>query len=458
MPRELSEDIKDDPARAVPLMERYQEWIEKFFLEYLEKARTAISKELDIKLNIEAGEIQTEAINEILHLVANEMLKPIGLRLPTTTIQGAYIKGIKYAILEMRRAGAPVADLNNVQILQTMMGPDLDVVGALLGRNLTNLKGITQDINDAIVRRLTAGYIQGMSIRQIADTMDEIKDLAPKRAYLIARTETMYALNQGTLNRYKSYGVKGVEWISAGEDGHTCGRCLANHGKKYKITEVPDIPLHPNCRCTTAPVLDPDFKPEPVPVTPEEVPRDEMTIVEKMNDNIRGFTAKYKDAPIEHAYVFDERGNRIWETSGSATQCNLGGAKLKDSIVIHNHPDDPTCSISPEDVAQAIKQDMKGIIAVGPDGTKMAAIRPEDGWPPVSELKFRMTQAGVMAEYRREGHIDLYETRVLEGKMTPNEANCIMTRDINERTCKNLKIPVIIRNSATEDVMEVTTA
>jgi SPP1 gp7 family putative phage head morphogenesis protein len=50
--------------------------------------------------------------------------------------------------------------------------------------------------------------------------------------------------------------VEKVEWLSATEDDRVCDECEALNGQIFDIDSVPEIPVHPNCRCCTAPVVE----------------------------------------------------------------------------------------------------------------------------------------------------------------------------------------------------------
>lgn len=101
------------------------------------------------------------------------------------------------------------------------------------------------------------------------------------RATLLARTGTVWAMNEGAEQRYKREGVAVKEWVTT-EDDLACPFCKAVDGVKVRIDDdfVPegtdftigkgrrkktlsssmpfDIshpPLHPHCRCTIVPVI-----------------------------------------------------------------------------------------------------------------------------------------------------------------------------------------------------------
>lgn len=102
------------------------------------------------------------------------------------------------------------------------------------------------------------------------------------RADMIARTETMDAVNQGHLEGQRQARDKGwfgskrgfKEWVTAPEDGRVCPTCRAMSGKRvpldtqFSVTiytiggkargtvKVDTPPVHPHCRCTHLLVLE----------------------------------------------------------------------------------------------------------------------------------------------------------------------------------------------------------
>ena len=108
--------------------------------------------------------------------------------------------------------------------------------------------------------------IDGTSIAKLIPQIEEAFNIKRHEAERIARTETSRVLNQASLNVYKSAGLTKVKWLDSTEaiKGSTirkakvCKECreVATHnGGIYDITEVPQLPLHPHCRCTITPVL-----------------------------------------------------------------------------------------------------------------------------------------------------------------------------------------------------------
>lgn len=77
------------------------------------------------------------------------------------------------------------------------------------------------------------------------------------RAEMIARTEHARAVNTGTLQAYVNYGVTQVEIITA-KDNLVCDDCIdAEENNPWSINEAQSLlPMHPNCRCAYAPIVD----------------------------------------------------------------------------------------------------------------------------------------------------------------------------------------------------------
>lgn len=243
--RDLSPDVRKDPTRALPLIEKYQRSIEKYCEDYLDKVRDEISKKFDIKVN-EVGDISSLLI-PFLDSLGIAYFDEFGTALAISNTMSAYKHGITFAAAAMKSAG--VKDVS-----KKMMTEDWRALDWLDTRNLSVLSGITEEMNAAIVREISEGMVLGESVSQIADRLTGIKGLTEARAYRIAHYETMFASNQGTIIRYYQNGISKVEWIACGDD-HVCPECDDLDGKVFDIDNVPNCPLHIGCRCTFAPVV-----------------------------------------------------------------------------------------------------------------------------------------------------------------------------------------------------------
>lgn len=246
--RDLSPDIKTDPARAIPLMDRYQNDIVDLYKRYLTAVRDEISKKYDIHLNLSINAVMPAELTALLAAMY-ALFADDAKEVAEKHTEAAYKHGVKFGTMLLKRAGAK-------GVTSAFGVADWRALDWLKVRNLTILQGITESINQAIIREVSQGMIQGEGIREIAKRLEQIEGLAEGRAYKIARYETMFAVNQGTLIRYHQEHVQKVKWLSAGDDGHTCSTCMDLDGKVFAINEAPECPGHINCRCCYEPVID----------------------------------------------------------------------------------------------------------------------------------------------------------------------------------------------------------
>jgi len=108
---------------------------------------------------------------------------------------------------------------------------------------------------------------------------NEIESLQRTRAETLARTETVHAYTEATIDRYRESGVSAVTQaeFSDADDARVCPICKRLDGRVTPMTEIgtatftfspnesePDSlageyavrpPTHPNCRCTLLPVV-----------------------------------------------------------------------------------------------------------------------------------------------------------------------------------------------------------
>lgn len=108
---------------------------------------------------------------------------------------------------------------------------------------------------NSLKSELTNGIIQGKSIYSVANDVDNRIDVGRSQTQRLVRTEYMHALNQGQIESYRSKGYNKLKWVAT-MDSKTSKECRKRNGKEYDIDDLPDIPAHPNCRCTLVPVID----------------------------------------------------------------------------------------------------------------------------------------------------------------------------------------------------------
>lgn len=103
--------------------------------------------------------------------------------------------------------------------LQSSFGSPVAIekVKILVGRDFTELKGVTEAMSQEITRQLVDGLARGENPHTIARKMHEAVDgLGQRRATSIARTEIMRAHAEGQLDAMENLGVEkvgvAVEW------------------------------------------------------------------------------------------------------------------------------------------------------------------------------------------------------------------------------------------------------
>ena len=138
---------------------------------------------------------------------------------------------------------------------------DPNVLKILKARNLSELKGISDAVGQKITRIMTDGMLQGENPRVIARRLREATDLGKVRSEVLARTETMKAVNTGTVDRSEKQGYAHVERVETIDektctdwefdvDGKIYMGCAAINGEIFTMDQARQIiaQQHPNCR------------------------------------------------------------------------------------------------------------------------------------------------------------------------------------------------------------------
>ncbi len=126
---------------------------------------------------------------------------------------------------------------------------------------------INNTIRKQLKNVLDEGIKAGETIAQIADGFRDIYNMASSRSLMIARTETVGALNGGSQLYYESEGVQKKEWLTARDENvrasHQAvdGQVVSvkgsfSNGLDYPGDQKGDAGETINCRCTIIPVLE----------------------------------------------------------------------------------------------------------------------------------------------------------------------------------------------------------
>lgn len=174
-------------------------------------------------------------------------------------IEASYQKGIRDAGAQLRRAGAKVAPS---WVEQAFTRPiHADRAGLAFTRTFTELRGITEAMDQQVSRVLAQGLAAGDGPFKIArDINERVDKIGITRARTLARTEVISAHAEATLNSFQEAGIEGVKVLSEFSttgDGLVCPECDALNEKTYTLAQAHGvIPVHPNCRCAWLPVVE----------------------------------------------------------------------------------------------------------------------------------------------------------------------------------------------------------
>lgn len=123
------------------------------------------------------------------------------------------------------------------------------------------LQGLSRDVAGQIRDELVTGIQQRLTEDAIAARIAKKFDLAENRARAIARTETVRAHADASINAYLGMRFEHVsalvEWTPNVHGGTApCPLCAAEAGKIVTLEQARGkIPFHPNCFCAWTPVF-----------------------------------------------------------------------------------------------------------------------------------------------------------------------------------------------------------
>lgn len=132
-----------------------------------------------------------------------------------------------------------------------------------LGKRIT---GINETTRESVYKQIEQGIRYGEGPSTIADRLEDAGIFGEYRSELVARTETMHALNDASIGSYAEYGVTQVEAVDGDEDEE----CAARNGQVFSLEDAMAIEDHPNGTLSWSPVISTATMPEtPTPTTTE---------------------------------------------------------------------------------------------------------------------------------------------------------------------------------------------
>lgn len=116
---------------------------------------------------------------------------------------------------------------------------------------IESIKGTTKSM---LATQLSKAYEGAEDVSSWMTRIKSVMQIPNWRADMIARSELAYAFNRSNQSAYKEAGVVKVRWLAVVDD-RTCPTCRSRHNNEYDLHDVPSIPAHPRCRCTTVAIL-----------------------------------------------------------------------------------------------------------------------------------------------------------------------------------------------------------
>ena len=113
-----------------------------------------------------------------------------------------------------------------------------------------NTQRLAQTLNEELVHIVATGK-KNTDLKNI---LQERFDVSYHRAETLVRTEVAHIQPEAAKKRYEDYGIEYVE-VLVDPDERTCELCKALIGKKWRTSETPPLPVHPNERCCLVPVI-----------------------------------------------------------------------------------------------------------------------------------------------------------------------------------------------------------
>lgn len=266
-----NEVLYTDPLGIRPLYNRYDQELRKrltrmkgYVLATLANNRDTIEYRIARNQAMGAGylkgtpEQMSRQMRRYIESLVDEVLVDSGVELEARyyaiAVETAYRAGLDQAL-----AAGGLTEQQR-QILRRTPN-HITAARALARMQPAALAGLARNIAEEIQTIIRRGIEDRLTERSIAQRIANRFDIKMSRALTIARTETVKAHAEGSLNGFQIMRVASVrikvEWtLNMHGDAEPCPRCVANAGEVYTIEEARGvIPLHPNCQCGWLPVF-----------------------------------------------------------------------------------------------------------------------------------------------------------------------------------------------------------
>jgi len=123
----------------------------------------------------------------------------------------------------------------------------------LLGQVTLTTQTLNATTYDQIGSRLAEGFSIGASPTTLSTMLKDVVG-SPERSLMIALTEGSRAANAAAVDSYAALGVEQIQWVASDPEDEECdidGEITDVDGEFSNGLSADDLPVHPNCRCST---------------------------------------------------------------------------------------------------------------------------------------------------------------------------------------------------------------
>lgn len=225
---------------------------------------------------------------------------------------------------------------------------------------------------------LTKGLIGGKSYQSLAAEIRKDFSVSAREAMRLVRTEMVRVQTQAQIDSYKANGWEEFEFLAYGTA--SCEICNALNKKHFKISDFQPAenapPMHPNCRCRTAPYEDEEEYQKWLDSFDKEtsgrsagngdngsgtitklVKNIDFTNIDGIMNLIEQTESHYRNNPSEYEITITASGN-VYLSKGLSGAVNPQiDEDRTGAYSYHNHPPEATnFSFSGEDIGDLIEK------------------------------------------------------------------------------------------------------
>jgi len=112
-----------------------------------------------------------------------------------------------------------------------------------------NAEGFNTRVMDDIESLVVSGKMPADVKKQLMNDYN----VSWNEADRLIRTESSHAYNKAARDSYTAAGIQECEYLA---ESDCCDICREFKGRRMPTGSFPELPMHPNCRCTIAPIVE----------------------------------------------------------------------------------------------------------------------------------------------------------------------------------------------------------